>query len=89
MKTYRITEKEIEGMKPLAVGYKIFKPDWKSKNGYCYADENGEVLNTIHTVDGNITECRWGLHFSKKPQDCFNFFESVQWNRKVTGKIDE
>lgn len=28
MNTYRITEKEIEGMKPLAVGYKIFKPDW-------------------------------------------------------------
>ena len=81
MKTYRITEKEIEGMKPLAVGYKIFKPDWKANNGYCYADENGEVLDSIHTVDGEISECKWGLHFSKKPQDCFNFYESVQWNR--------
>ena len=81
METHRITEKEIEGMKPLAVGYKIFKPDWKANNGYCYADENGEVLNSIHTVEGNISECRWGLHFSKKPQDCFNFYESVQWNR--------
>ena len=81
MKTNRITEKEIEGMEPLAVGYKIFKPDWKANNGYCYADENGEVLNSIHTVDGDISECRWGLHFSKKPQDCFNFYESVQWNR--------
>ena len=80
MKTYRITEKEIEGMKPLAVGYKIFKPDWKANNGYCYADENGNVLNSIHTVDGYIYMCKWGLHFSKKPQDCFNFYESVQWN---------
>ena len=27
MRTYRITEKEIEGMKPVATGYKIFPND--------------------------------------------------------------
>ena len=81
MKTYRLTEKDIENKPVLAVGYKVFVHGWETKYGdYCYADENGNVLNTIHTVDGNITECRWGLHFSKKPQDCFNFYESVQWN---------
>ena len=81
MKTYRLTEKDIENKPVLAVGYKIFAPGWETKHyAYCYADENGNVLNTIHTVDGNIAECRWGLHFSKKPQDCFNFYESVQWN---------
>ena len=82
MKTFRITENEIKDMKPVAVGYKIFRNDWTAKSsGYDYKDENGNVLNTIHKVDGDIKECNWGLHFSLKPQDCFNFYESVQWNK--------
>ena len=82
MKTFRITENEIKGMEPVAVGYKIFSNDWTSKsNGYDYKDENGNVLNTIHKVDGDINECLWGLHFSKRPQDCFEFYDSVQWNK--------
>ena len=82
MKTFRITENEIKGMEPVAVGYKIFRNDWTSKsNGYDYKDENGNVLNTIHKVDGEINECLWGLHFSKRPQDCFEFYDSVQWNK--------
>ena len=82
MKTFRITENEIKDMKPVAVGYKIFRNDWTAKsNGYDYKDENGNVLNTIHKVDGNIKECKWGLHFSLKPQGCFNFYESVYWNK--------
>ena len=82
MKTFRITENEIKGLKPVAVGYKIFSNDWTAKsNGYDYKDENGNVLNTIHKVDGDINECSWGLHFSKSPQDSFEFYESVQWNK--------
>lgn len=80
MKTYRITEKDIEGMKPVAVGYKIFNHDFTS-GSYDYKDANGNVVGTIHKVEGDIEECRWGLHFSLKPQDCFNFYECVQWNR--------
>ena len=82
MRTYRISENEIKGLKPIAVGYKIFNHDWTTKNGnYDYKDKNGNVVGTIHKVDGDIIECEWGLHFSKKPQDCFNFYESVQWNK--------
>ena len=82
MKTYRITEKDIEGMTPVAVGYKIFNHDYSTKSGnYDYKDENGNVVGTIHKVDGDISECRWGLHFSKLPHDCFNFYESVHWNK--------
>ena len=82
MKTFRITENEIKDMKPVAVGYKIFSNDWTAKsNGYDYKDENGNVLNTIHKVDGDINECSWGLHFSKSPQDSFEFYESVQWKK--------
>ena len=80
MKTFRITENEIKGLKPVAVGYKIFRNDWTSKsNGYDYKDENGNVLNTIHKVDGDISECRWGLHFSKEPIDCFKFYGTIPW----------
>lgn len=80
MKTFRITENEIKDMKPVAVGYKIFRNDWTAKsNGYDYKDENGNVLNTIHKVDGDIEECNWGLHFSLKPIDCFKFYETIPW----------
>ena len=82
MKTYRITEQEIAGLKPVAVGYKMFKNDWTTKHGgYDYKDGNGNVLNTIHKVDGDIKECNWGLHFSLLPHECFNFYEPVQWNK--------
>ena len=80
MKTFRISKDEIKDMKPVAVGYKIFRNDWTAKsNGYDYKDENGNVLNTIHKVDGDIKECNWGLHFSKKPIDCFKFYETAPW----------
>lgn len=67
-------------MKPVATGYKIFPNDFVS-HGYDYKDENGNVVGTIHKVDGDIKECNWGLHFSKLPHECFNFYESVQWNK--------
>ena len=82
MKTYRITEADLQGMECLATGYKIFKNDWTTKHGsYDYKDENGNVLGTIHKIDGKLKECSWGLHFSKEPHNCFNFYESVQWNK--------
>lgn len=81
MKTYRISEKELNGAKPLAVGYKMFNNDWTAQNGYDYKDENGNVIGTIHKVDGDIVECNWGLYFSEQPQDCFNFYAPLQWNK--------
>ena len=81
MKTYRLKNKEIKDLPVLATGYKILRNDWTTKNGYDYKDKKGNVLNTIHKVDGNLKECEWGLHFSKKPQDCFNFYECIQWNK--------
>lgn len=55
MRTYQISEEEIKGMKPVAVGYKIFNNDWTTKHGdYDCKDSNGNVLETIHKVDGDI-----------------------------------
>ncbi len=81
IKTKRISEEEIKGLPVLATGYKMFRNDWTTKYGkYDYKDENGNVLGSIHKVEGELKECEWGFHFSKKPQDCFNFYECVQWN---------
>lgn len=80
METYRISEEEIKGMPVLATGYKIFYNDWTTKHGdYNYKDENGNVVGTIHKVDGDIVECQWGLHFSEEPHNCFSFYESLPW----------
>ena len=82
METKRISEKEIEGMPVLATGYKMFKNDWTTKYGtYDYKDENGNILGSIHKVEGKLEECNCGLHFSKLPHNCFNFYESVPWNK--------
>jgi len=81
IKTKRISEEEIKGLPVLATGYKMFRNDWTTKYGkYDYKDENGNVLGSIHKVEGELKECEWGFHFSKKPQDCFDFYECVQWN---------
>ena len=82
MRTYQITEAELKQYKKVGEGYKAFRNDWTARCGqYDYKDENGEVLNTIHKVDGKIARCEWGLHFSELPDNCFNFYESVQWNK--------
>ena len=82
METKRISEKEIEGMPVLATGYKMFKNDWTTKLGqYDYKDEKGDVLGSIHKVEGKLIKCNWGLHFSKLPHNCFNFYESIPWNK--------
>ena len=77
--TKRVDISYLEGKKPLAWGYKIFKYDW-SCNGYVYAD-NGEVEGSIHTVTGSINHCVWRLHFCKNPLDCLKYYEPVQWNK--------
>ena len=79
MKTYRINKEDLKNKEVLAEGYKIFEQGFKARD-YCYADENGRVKGSFHKVDGSIQECKWGLHFSKNPFNCFNFYGSVQWN---------
>ena len=80
MRTYRISEEEIKGMKPVAVGYKAFPNNFVS-HGYDFKDENGNIVGTIHKVDFDIAKHQWGLHFSEFPQDCFNFYAPLQWNK--------
>jgi len=74
----------LEGKEKVAEGYKIFTNNWGTKHSdLTYGDVK---VGNVYTVDGNIKECNWGLHFSINPMDCFNFYECVKWNKfaKVT-----
>ena len=77
----RIEPSSLEGKKALAVGYKIFDWNWGAAGNYCYADENGEVEGSVHTVTGPLDKCGWGLHYSKNPMDCMRYRDLIQWNK--------
>lgn len=68
--TKRIDPALLDGKEPLATGYKVFDWDWTGHNDYCYADDDGNVEGSVHTVTGNISECAWGLHYCLNPLDC-------------------
>ena len=79
--TMRIEPSSLEGKKALAVGYKIFDWNWGASGNYCYADENGEVEGSVHTVTGPLDKCGWGLHYSKNPIDSMRYRDLIQWNK--------
>lgn len=78
-----IDRKQIEGLEPVAEGYKIFNNDWTANygNNYCYADENGNVKGVVHKQEGVIRICTNGFHFCESPLDCFNHYPCIQWNK--------
>ena len=64
IKTKRISEEEIKGLPVLATGYKMFKNDWTTKHGtYDYKDENGNILGSIHKVEGELKRMQLGVAF--------------------------
>ena len=79
--TKRVVPSMLDGKKPIAVGYKIFNWDWTGYNDYSYADENGEVEGSVHTVTGNLEHCGWGLHYCENPVDCMRYRDLIQWNK--------
>ena len=79
--TKRVAPSMLDGKKPIAVGYKIFNWDWTGYNDYSYADENGEVEGSVHTVTGNLEYCGWGLHYCENPVDCMRYRDLIQWNK--------
>ena len=79
--TKRVAPSMLDGKKPIAVGYKIFNYDWIGYNDYSYADENGEVEGSVHTVTGDLEHCGWGLHYCENPVDCMRYRDLIQWNK--------
>ena len=79
--TKRVAPSMLDGKKPIAVGYKIFNYDWTGYNDYSYADENGEVEGSVHTVTGDLEHCGWGLHYCENPVDCMRYRDLIKWNK--------
>ena len=77
----RVAPSMLDGKKPIAVGYKIFNYEWTGYNDYSYADENGEVEGSVHTVTGDLEHCGWGLHYCENPVDCMRYRDLIQWNK--------
>jgi hypothetical protein len=81
MNTYEITRKQINGMKPIAEGYKVVKYDGGTLQTFRYGNKGDNLCGRIWKVDGDIKACNWGLHFSKDPAMVFNFYEPLGYNR--------
>ena len=84
-----VNKSVLNGLLPVAEGYKIFNYDWTANYGdnYCYADKDGNVEGVVHRQEGFPNKCHNGLHFCENPLDCFNYYPIVQWNKfaKVKG----
>ena len=55
-------------------GYKIFNNDWTC-NGFQYE------VGKEYRHNGKIEVCEQGFHFCQKLEDCFNYYDSVSWNK--------
>ena len=91
MKTYEITKNEIKNLKVIAEGYKVVKYDNSTLQNFRYGEKGESLVGKIFKVDGNINECKWGLHFSKDPANVFNFYEPLGYNKyfkvRAYGKV--
>ncbi len=79
--TKRVDASFLKGKEPIAVGYKVFGWDWTGYGDYSYADENGAVEGSVHTVTGKLSKCGWGLHYCENPLDCMRYRDIIQWNK--------
>ena len=81
MKTFEITKDKAGEF--ICEGYKAISWDSSTEgdSSFRYGEEGENLIGKIFTVDGNIEECKWGLHFSKDPAHVFNFYEPLGYNR--------
>ena len=66
----------INGLTPVAEGYKIFNNDWTAdQSKYDFKDPTtGEAVGTVHQADGEIICCENGFHFCENPLDCLGYY---------------
>ena len=79
MKTYEVKKEELKNVKPICYGYKAIKLDSSTLQGDFNYGKN--PVGKVFKVDGDISECSWGLHFSIDPAYVFNFYEPLGYNR--------
>lgn len=79
MKTYEVKKEELKGTEPICYGYKAIQWDSSTLQGNFNYGKN--PVGKVFKVDGDISECSWGLHFSRDPAYVFNFYEPLGYNR--------
>src|SRR3990167_466545 len=66
--------------------YKVFDNNWKCKD---FQFKFGET----YTYEGKIQICKSGFHACLKLEDCFKFYDCVQWNKiaevEILGDIEK
>ena len=91
MKTYEINKTDIKGMEVLETGYKAIQYDNSSQQNFRYGNKGDNLVGKIFKVDGDIAECKWGLHFCKDPANVFNFYAPLGYNKyfkvRAYGKV--
>ena len=80
-KTYEIKREALGELEVLAEGYKAVEYDNSTKQNFRYGEKGESLVGKIFKVDGDISECKWGLHFSKDPANVFNFYEPLGYNK--------
>ena len=81
MKTYEIKKSDLIGLEVLATGYKAVNYDNGTLQSFRYGEKGESLVGRVFKVDGNISECKWGLHFSKDPENVFNFYAPLGYNK--------
>lgn len=81
MRTYEIPKEMISGVEAITEGYKVVKYDNGTKQAFRYGEKGESLVGRVFKCDGNIEECKWGLHFSKDPANVFNFYEPLGYNK--------
>lgn len=92
-RTYEMPREKLEGLEVLAEGYKAIEYDGGTKGDFMYGEKGDTLIGRVFAVDGDLSECKWGLHFSRDPAYVFNFYEPLGYNRyfkiRAYGKILE
>ena len=81
MKTYEIKKSDLNGLEVITTGYKAVSYDNGTLQAFRYGEKGESLVGRVFKVDGNISECRWGLHFSKDPANVFNFYAPLGYNK--------
>ena len=81
MKTREISKEELSQYNFVCEGYKAVNYDNGTKQSFSYAPKGASLIGCVYAVDGEISECKWGLHFSKDPAYVFKFYEPLGYNK--------
>ena len=89
----RIDHSEIEGLTPIAEGYKVIKYDGTTQGevGFTYGKKAENITKSVWKCEGGPIICENGAHFCENPVHIARYYEPLGYNRyfkvKAYGKV--